>query len=268
MRHFRYILLPLLACLLYSCEKEIDFDYHDIPPRHVIEGLLTQQGVSVRLTETVPTDEPFSDATVTDATVTLTDATDNAVYRLQPDSKGIFTHTSLAGLTGHLYELNVRIGDESFTSSCRMLPPTEIVSAEFNWIRMPYDDVAVLRVCFTADADKSTCYWLRVFRNGEAYEWQAIESRNVTDGIAVGLMMTSRRDTGEEDDDKVLEDGDVIDIEVLPVSRVMADYLNSLNNGDYNGNLMFSGDYALGYFLAAPVASTRIVFHPDLIPYD
>ena len=148
-----------------------------------------------------------------------------------------------------------------------MLPPTEIVSAEFNWIKMPYDDVAVLKVQFLENADPKTQYWMRVFRNGEPYEWQAIESRNTVDGLVTGMMMTSRKDTDAEDDDEVLKEGDIVGIEVLPVSGTMADYLNSLNNGDYNGNRMFGDPYCLGYFLAAPVSRTQIVYHPDRIQY-
>jgi hypothetical protein len=80
-------------------------------------------------------------------------------------------------------------------------------------------------------------------------------------------MMTSRRDIDAEDDDEVLRDGDVIDIEVMPISQTMADYLDSLNNGDYNGNRMFDGSYCLGYFLAAPISKTQLIYHPDQIPY-
>lgn len=80
-------------------------------------------------------------------------------------------------------------------------------------------------------------------------------------------MMTSRKDIDEEDDDSVLKDGDVIDIEVMPISKEMGDYLNSLNNGDYNGNRLFTGADCLGYFLAAPISTTLLIYHPDRIPY-
>ena len=257
----------IAALLPVACEKEIDFEYHDIPEQQVIEGVLTQEGVSVRLTKTVPTDEPFTDKTVTDAHVTITDTYTKTIYNLLTDDKGCFTLEGLEGKTGHTYELTVNIGEHTYTSASRMLPPTEIVSAEFNWIKMPYDDVAVLKVQFRKDADQATQYWMRVLRNGEPYEWQAIESRNAVDGLVTGMMMTSRKDIKEEDDDEVLKDGDIVGIEVLPISGTMADYLNSLNNGDYNGNRMFTGTYCLGYFLAAPISRTQIIYHPDQIRY-
>lgn len=267
MRFPIYALAITTLLALTSCEKEIDFEYHDIPRQQVIEGLLTQDGVSVSLTKTVAIDEPFADNIVTDATVTVNDLTDNVTYQLIPDENGIFTTRHLAGVWGHDYELKVIVNDATYTSVSHMLPASEILSAEFNWIKMPYDDVAVLKVQFKADNDPLTNYWLRVYRNGEIYEWQAIESRNAVDGIVTGMMMTSRKDVGQEDEDDVLRDGDTIDIVVMPISQTMADYLDSLNNGDYNGNRMFSGAYCLGYFLAAPTSKTQITFHPDQIPY-
>ncbi|MDO4334857.1 MAG: hypothetical protein Q4C37_03380 [Bacteroidales bacterium] len=267
MKLLKYIVSVCLLPALASCEKEIDFKYHDIPEQQVIEGLITQEGASVRLTKTVATDEPFNDNTVTDAVVTLNDMTAGQVYSLTPDENGAFSRPGLEGATGHEYELTVTIGENTYTSSSRMLPPTEIASAEFNWIKMPYDDVAVLKVQFTEVGDNQSNYWLRVYRNGEPYQWQAIEPRNAVDGLVTGMMMTSRKDIAEEDDESVLKDGDIIDIEVMPISAVMADYLDSLNNGDYNGNRMFAGPFCLGYFLAAPISRTRLVYHPDQIPY-
>lgn len=256
------------ALTISSCENEIDFDYHDIPQQQVIEALLTQDGISVRLTKTVATDQPFSADLTTDAVVTVTDLTDDMSYLLTAGADGIFTAPSIAEITGHRYELNVSIGEETFTATSTALSPTEIVSSEFNWIKMPYDDVAILKVTFTETDDKLDRYWMRVFRNGEMYQWQVMDSRNAADGLVTGLMMTSRRDTDEEDDNIVLRDGDVIEIEVMPVSQTMADYLNSLNNGDYNGYRLFSGDYCLGYFLAAPMSKAQIIYHPDEIDYN
>lgn len=267
MKILNYMLPSVAVLALTSCEKEIDFEYKDIPPQQVIEGLISQDGVEVRLSHTVATDEPFTDTTVTDASVTVTDKTTGNTFTLLPDANGAFTHDGLIGETGHEYQLRVTVGDNTYTSISSMLAPSEIVSAEFNWIKMPYDDVAVLKVQFTELDDKLTHYWMRVYRNGEPYEWQAISSHNAVDGLVTGMMMTSRRDTDEEDDEDKLLDGDVVDIKVMPISREMADYLDSLNNGDYNGNQMFSGSYCLGYFLAAPISRTQLIYHPSQIPY-
>lgn len=267
MNALKFSVLSVIALLLCGCEKEIDFDYHDIEEQQVIEGWITQDGVRVSLTKTVATDEPFKDNIVKNAEVTVYDMTDETSTTLEYCDDGYFTHPDLKGEAGHEYELNVKTGDKTYSSVSRMMSRSEILSAEFNWIKMPYDDVAVLKVQFKADEDPNTCYWMRVFRNGEIYEWQCINSYNQVDGIMTGMMMTSRKDVEAADEDSVLKEGDVVDIEVTPISRVMLDYLDSLNNGDYNGNIMFAGSYCLGYFLAANVSKYSIIYHPDQIPY-
>lgn len=260
MKKSTYAIFAIFLALFTSCEKEIEFKYKDIPPQRVIEGLLTQDGVSIRISNTVATDEPFTNQTISYADVSIDDLTSGTRYILNPDDSGDYSLSEFQGNTGHEYSLTVKIGEDTYTSQSKMLLPSEILSAGFYWIAMPYDDVAVLKVKFTALDDSSTCYWLRVYRNGEPYDWQSIESRNVVDGIATGMMMTSRKNTDEEDDETVLKDGDIIDIEVMPISKAMGDYLNSLNNGDYNGNRMFDGPYCLGYFLAAPISKTQIIY--------
>lgn len=269
MKLLRYIFPVLAAVAFSSCEKEIEFEYMDIPAQHVVQGLLTQEGVNVTITKTVPTDEPFNNDKVTDATLTVVDIDTKESYSLLPDEAGIFTCAGFSGQPGHEYELTVCIGEDVSSSTCRMLAPSEIVEAEFSWIDMTYDDVAVLKVLFTEDKDKLTSYWLRMYRNGEPYQSQVIQSRNAVDGLVTALLMTSRKNTAEENESVVLKEGDRIDIEVMPISQRIDSYFNSLNNGDYNGDRLFSGSFCLGYFLAAPVSRKQLIYHPDEIqPFD
>lgn len=59
----RYIIVMLAAgTLCTSCEKELDFHYHDVEPQLVIEGCVTDEGTSVALTRTTPMDEPMNPA--------------------------------------------------------------------------------------------------------------------------------------------------------------------------------------------------------------
>lgn len=147
-----------------------------------------------------------------------------------------------------------------------MYPPTEIESLEFNWIKMPYDYVAVFQGRFYDNRDiEGESYWIRLYRNGEIYQWGEMDDRSAVDGISTFFTMTTRQDTDEEEDDTVLFDGDVITCTVSPISRAMHDYLEALQN-DSNGPAMFSGDKCLGYFMATSPVSDSIVFHPDELP--
>lgn len=253
----------LMAVSLISCEKELDFKYHDIEPLTVIEGSVSENGAKVRISLTTPMDEPMDRVAITDASVVLTDITSATSCQLLPDADGNFVGNQ-SGMPGHDYRLTVSHSGREYSASSTMLPPVEIHGVEFQWIKMPYDYVAVLQISFTDNpAVNGDCYWVRLYRNGKAYMWSAIDDILAVDGTINEVIMTSRKDLDEEDDDMALRDGDVVSVKVSPISKQMHDYLEAISFGSSNGPRMFDGDFCLGYFLAAPVAEASIVFHPD-----
>ncbi len=249
------------AVMLSSCEKELDFHYHEVEPQLVIEANLTQEGTTVLLTETTPMDEAMNTTPVTDATVTLIDVTDGSTCTLPLRGDGTFGDNT-AGITGHDYRMEVVRGDRKYSSVCTMRQPTEITALEFEWIKMPYDYVAVLQVSLTDPDSADDCYWIRLLRNGEPYIWTATGDIHAVDGIINQIIMTSRKDTDEEDEDRILLDGDTVTVIVSPVSHDMLDYLVALES-DSNGPCLWEGDFCLGYFLASPAATATIVYRPD-----
>lgn len=46
----------VLLSILVSCEKELDFRYHDVDSQLVIEGRTSESGTTVSLTRTCPMD--------------------------------------------------------------------------------------------------------------------------------------------------------------------------------------------------------------------
>lgn len=263
----RYIFTLLLIALLSSCEKELDFKYRYIEPITVIEGELTPDGTRVSVTLTTPMGEPMDRTRLTDATVTLHDLTAGSSVTLAPDAEGYYTD-SRPGVAGHEYSLTVERDGCRYEAVTAMYPPSEIISLEFNWIKMPYDQVAILQGKFLDTGVVGQCYWVQLLRNGESYQWLEVDNRGAIDGIYSFITMTSRRDTDEEDDDEVLRDGDIMTCRICPVSREMYDYLGALQL-DSNGPAMFAGDKCLGYFMATSPVSRSIVFHPDEISdYD
>lgn len=261
------VLSAAIVLLATSCEKELDFKYNDIEPLTVIEGELTPDGSRVSITLTTPMDEPMDRTRLTDATVTLTDLTDDITLRLTPDADGYFTDPT-PGIDTHRYLLTVDRNGEIRQAVTEMFAPVEITSLEFSWIEMPYDDVAVLQGQFVDDpAVTGQYYWVKFYRNDDIYAWGAVDDRTAVDGECTALLMTTRRDTDEEDDDKVLYDGDVMTMTVCPVTKEMHDYLEALQNSS-NGPAMFSGPLCLGYFMASSPVSRSVVFHPDEIPVE
>lgn len=257
--------MMFMMLMFSSCEKELDFDYHDIEPLTVIEAELTPDGAKVGITYTTPMDEPMNRTRLTDATVTLTDLTDGTVYNLRTDADGFFVDPT-PGIVGHDYRLVVEREGRRYEADATMYPPTEIESLEFFWIKMPYDYVAVLQGGFYDNKTlNGESYWVKIYRNGEIYQWGEMDDSIAVDGVCTLLSMTTRKNTDEEEDDTVLYDGDVITCTVSPISRSMHDYLEALEN-ESNGPAMFRGDKCLGYFMATSPVSDTVVFHPDELP--
>ena len=80
-----------LAFFLVSCEKELDFKYHDVESQLVIEATLSETEVTVSLTNTIPMGDPLEVNRLTDADVSIKDNTDNITYQLSIDKEGFFS---------------------------------------------------------------------------------------------------------------------------------------------------------------------------------
>lgn len=264
MKKLRIGIAVIFLSALFSCEKELDIEYHDIPPLTVIEGELTPEGIKVAITLTTPMDEPMDRTRLTDATVSLADLTAGVSYTLTADADGYYTDLT-PGVAGHEYCLTVRRDGNLYESVTRMYEPTEVVGLEFNWIKMPYDYVAVLQGQFLDAPGYEDYYWVKIYRNGEMYRWVNMTDNGDVGGVLTFVAMTSRKDIAEEDDDTVLRDGDVISVTVSAISRGMYDYIEALQN-DSNGPCMFTGNKCLGYFIATFPVAAEVVFRPDEIP--
>lgn len=256
-----------MAVLAAGCEKELDFKYHDIEALTVIEGTLTESGADVTIRLTTPMDEPMDRTCLTDAQVTLSDLHTGERTVLTADDLGHY-RSGAAGVPGHEYLLTVSRDGKEYASASLMRRAPKIEGLEFKWISMPYDDVAALQVAF-ADSDPTAygdCYWIRIYRNGEFYKWSTVQDDRSIDGILYDTVNTTRKDESAEDEDDLLVDGDEVRVTVAHVSKAFYDYLNAISS-DSNGPRMFEGDMCLGYFLAAGVSESAIVFHPDLIDH-
>ncbi|MDE7375830.1 MAG: hypothetical protein K2N16_03165 [Muribaculaceae bacterium] len=245
-----------------GCKKELDFEYHDVDSPLVIEAVLSQSGPTVRITHTTPMDEPMDLTPVTAASAMLTDLTDGSTRILNLNEDGAFVD-DIPGIAGHKYQMAVTVEGKTFLSACNMKGETEIVDMMFQWIKMPYDYVAVLQVSFKElPDDADNCYWVRLLRNGQPYKWSVVDRQAAVSGIINFVAMTSRKDIDEEDEKDLLLDNDTVTALVIPIDRRMADYLTALER-DSNGPAMWDGGFCLGYFLAAPIAEKSIIYHPD-----
>lgn len=257
--------IMMLSAMSVGCEKELDMEYHDIEPLPVVEASLTQREVTVAVSFTTPMNEAITDSRFTDAEVILTDLSSGDNYNLIADNEGLF-RKDIAGIVGHEYRLNVKINENNYSSVSTMLASTEISDLRFYWIKMPGDDMAALRILFSDNPLTSDYYWIRIYRNGQAYTWSVITDRAAIDGKLEETITTTHRDESQEDEKQIIRDGDEVRAIVTPISRSMFDYLTAIMNSS-NGENQFEGGRCLGYFLASPAAMSSVIYHPEDIGY-
>lgn len=254
-----------MIIFMSSCEKELDFKYHDVESQLVIEGLLNSDGCKVTLSMTTPMNEKIETDYLTDAEVRLTEIESEEIIELRPDNEGIFTAQYIPAI-GNNYQINVIRNDKEYFSDCMMRKAPVILGLLFQWIKMPYDHVAVLQITFEDFSNEGDCYWIKIYRNDEPYKWIISDDRGAVNGVITEVIMTTRMDLDEEDEKDILKDGDVVQVSINTISREMYDYLTAISN-DSNGPAMFEGDFCLGYFMASDSSTDSVVFHPDEITY-
>lgn len=247
--------------LFFSCEKELDFKYHDIDPLPVAEGFLTEEGARVRLSVTTPMDNPMDTLPTTDASVSLEDLTDGTSYNLFPDEKGIF-RSGVPGIIGHEYRLTMDRDGKIFSSTGIMNPPAEISEMVFDTYMMPYGKSLFLKISFRdPDPAPGTCFWIRTERNDTIWHWNLVTDHGAVDNTVTTIInLGALHDVPEDEDD--LRDGDRIRGIVAMIPHDLFQYFNAVSN-DSSGPVMFSGGLCLGFFLPAATTSRTIVFSPS-----
>lgn len=260
----KWLFLLLMFPFLTGCEKELDFKYHSVKSQFVIEATLSGEGSKVMLSNTIPMNEAFLEDYITDAEVLLTDLTDDISYTLLPDNGAYINLTP--GIPSHEYELTVNHNGSSYNSRCLMRKGVDILDLKFQWIKMPYDHVAVLEIVSSVSDVIGTCYWTRIYKNGEPYKWLMSHGSGAIDGKLTQTTFTTRQNPDDKDDKDNLKEGDVLEVRICPISLDMYDYLVGISS-DSNGPQMFTGNFCLGYFLAAEISESSIIFNPGEIPY-
>ena len=262
---------------LTACKKEIDFDFNEVEPIVVIEGRVTNEGMSVMVTRSRVMTDSVHPHCVQGATVTI--SADGNTTALAYDAVTDSYRSTLAAEAGKTYHLNVDLAGQHYESSAFMPMAAPILSADFFWMTVLEQRMLVYEL-WAVDPypTERNQYWYRIDRishhphfegkrNTEPYRWGVIDDRGFPPGrIFLNIVSTSEKamDKDEEEQWKsILYDGDSIVCQLMTIDRPVYDYFTSLRAGQRNGanpRTNISGG-CLGYFAAGSVTRTdTIVF--------
>lgn len=124
------IIISLLALyiLTTSCEKIIDVDLNEANPAPVFEAILENDStcvVTASLTSSYY-DNSTSPA-ITNATMTISDQLGNS-ETLSHEGDGVYRGSSILGIIGNTYTLDINIDGDLYSASSTILPTTSIDS--------------------------------------------------------------------------------------------------------------------------------------------
>ena len=279
----RYLYAIALLLLTVSCQKEIDFDYHDIEPVVCIEGRVTNEGIDVLITHTRSMDDSIRVRGVDGAKVTIS-ADDGCTEQLEYDARSGYyrSPSDWKGVPQQTYHLNVLLNGRQYEAVSTMPMPASVTSAEFAWQPVLQKRLLVLTVWATdPEPDVRNYYWYRVNRQSvdtmarrkygaDAYRWNVFDDRGSVEGRIyrdIHCMMELEDDEEPDDEDdyrrSLLFDGDTITFQLMTIDRPTFDYYQSLTVGQRMGANPRSNitGGCLGYFVAGCVTRSDTLYY-------
>lgn len=277
MKRFLYFIICLAA--FSSCKKEIDFDYREISPILVVEGRVTNLGMSVTITSSRSMSDSVKSRCLTGAVVTISSPAMTVLlpYDAQTDSY----RSAVTGIVGETYQLSIDYEGRHYEAHSQMLPPAPIRSAEFLWQDVLKERLLAYEIwaidpqpgernyyLYRMDRRSSHPHLAR-FSKTEPYRWSVFDDRGCPPGLIYRDIMCMSQRAAEEDEEEnwksILYKGDTITLQLATIDRPVYDYYTSLRTGQSGGanpRTNITGG-CQGYFAAMNITmADTIVYQP------
>lgn len=261
-------IFPVILILIFSsCEKVIDIDLNSASPKVVIEGVINNNAgpYKVSLTKTTDYFNPQDYPLISGAEVIINDNLGNT-ETLTEISAGKYETSTIQGIPGRKYTLQVKIDGELFTSTSEMPITTlidSITSTEMPFMN-PHGDNSnpQYRIsCYFKDSiGVNEFFRIIAYKNKEKIRQFYLLDDKITDGVSLGY--------GGIMGDIFL--GDTVDIVLVKIDQKVFEFYNTLSNiivgGEgtrdngtpANPNTNISNG-ALGYFGALAIDKKTII---------
>ena len=251
-----FVLLVFIVGL-DSCQRVISVHLNSSASAYVIEGVVTDQpgGSTVSITDTRDFSSNNTFAGVSGATVTIENS--GTIYPLAESTPGVYTTSSLTGVPGQTYALNVVLNGVIYAASSTMPQPvgldTMYVTTE------ALSSKRYITIVFSDPPGIPNYYRWVQYVNGRQEKTIFLGNDEFTDGLTIHDQLNFNNDTNDPDRD--INPGDSVRIDMLNLDSTVYQYWFSLQrNASGSGNSAspanpisnISGG-CLGYFSAQSV---------------
>lgn len=211
-----------------SCQKVIDLDVKNAPPRFVAYGGVSDQGgpYSITLSKTINYDEPNVFPTVSGATVTIKDNFGNSETLIE-NVPGVYSTNALIGTVGRTYQLDITESGNTYSSSAKMASPVAIDSVYLGTFSTPGGLIPALTTTFQDPPGENNYYYINYLINGVELRSYDLISDDLIDGQKIEIFTV-----GDYDD---IDLGDTITVQLQSIDASMFDYYLALQALDESG---------------------------------
>lgn len=258
MKRYPFYILYIM-CLLTSCEKEIDLDYHQVDPLYVVEASISNKGTEVRVSRTNAMDDNNGISDISNAIVSLT-ADDGQRWNIPYSRNGFYRSSTLQGEAGTTYTIEVELDGQHYTSTSTMQRSPTLNKFRFVWMKVASERIMFGDLRLQDIPNEDSWYFMHIYRNGIGYRWAVMRDDQNANKELQQLFTFFREGSSDSD---VLQEGDKLRIEIRAIDQRAYDYLYSMQIMDNTGTNPipnFTGG-CLGYFSAYHQITYDCIYH-------
>ena len=266
-----FILFALLGFLgITSCEREIDFEYPTADRMVAFDGIISNEGVCVRINHTRPIGDKQQEQPIGSALVWIVSDDGEEEQLVYDEKNGYYTSaTGLVGVPGHKYQMKAILDGHHYEATSTMQETVTIDTVFFRSVKLLQERIFLYCVKGVDPRQDNRLYYLcRLMRGDKVFRWNPRSGRSVVDGAFeydIICSSESDMDKGIDEDGLIpLMDGDTIRMELLAIDRQCWDYYQSLmvSETTTTNPLTNIKGGAIGIFMAAGIV------RPDTIVFD
>jgi len=265
---------------LVSCSDVIDVTVQEGPTRLVVEASLnwekgtTGNDQTIRLSESTPFFDSTGGSEVIGASVVVTNDSTGDSFVFEDQNNGAYHTTSFVPVLGQPYTLQIDYNGEIYKATETMTPVAEITDIYQDREDGFNDEELEVHVVFTDPIEEGNNYLFKFQRRGDLLPYLEDGEDEFVNGNEIDWWY----EIEEDDNLEPFKPGEIVDIELIGISRAYYDYIkiliNQMGGVDFfdttpvavKGNCLNetnSDNYAFGYFRLTEVVKASYTFTED-----
>jgi hypothetical protein len=279
MKTYLRLAVAALIVIFTSCTDVIDLEVQTAPTRLTIEASLDWEKGTLGNVQTIKLSisTPYYDNTtvtaVSGAAVKVTNNTDGSEFVFEDMNNGEYTTSSFVPVIGESYTLQVLYKGETYAATETLMSVVDISELSQSREDGFDDEVMEINIAFMDPQSEENYYLIKLKERGDLL----VELFDVEDEFANGNEITLFYEKQEDKDTntKEFETGDIVDVELLGISKAYYDYIGILiSQSEPSGpfgttpvalrgncaNLTKPDNYAFGYFRLTEVVKKSYTF--------